>query len=212
MGANASYSGEITPSDATMKELDWSVQNNTGSATINSKTGELTPTSAGSIWVMAKATDGSDKNARLNVTIENVVTPDKPTITAGAGSTHQISDGKDMTFTCSGKLEDLTGIYVDGKLVEEKNYTKKSGSTILTLKASYLDTLSAGKHTLKFQYKDNISAETDFTITAKAGATPAKTNSPKTGDTSNTMLYLSLIVLSGCVVGFGFKKKKAFHK
>ena len=159
------------------------------------------------------------------------VKPDKPVISAGAGSIHQISNGKDMTLTCTGKLEDLEGIYVDGKLVDTSNYMLKSGSTILTLKASYLDALSAGSHTLKFQYKDNLSADTTFTITAKAdvinpekpadtvkpetGKTDAvikDTASPKTGDTSNTMLYFSLVLLSGCAVTFMIRRKKAINK
>ncbi|MDD2980825.1 MAG: X2-like carbohydrate binding domain-containing protein, partial [Hespellia sp.] len=146
------------------------------------------------------------------------VTPEKLVITAGAGSVHQISNGKDMTLTCTGKLEDLEGIYVDGKLVDKSNYTLKSGSTVLTLKASYLDTLSAGSHTLKFQYKDNLSADTTFTVTEK-NIEPTKPDtgkndtvikdaaSPKTGDTSNTMLYLSLVLLSGGAVVFVFKRK-----
>ncbi|MEG0092402.1 MAG: hypothetical protein RSA20_11315, partial [Oscillospiraceae bacterium] len=74
----------------------------------------------------------------------------------------------------TGALEDLTGIYIDGKSVDKNNYTLETGSTILKLKSSYLDTLSTGKHTLKFQYKDNASAETEFIITAKAGVTPEK--------------------------------------
>ncbi|MEG2687079.1 MAG: hypothetical protein RR954_08185, partial [Christensenellaceae bacterium] len=90
-----------------------------------------------------------------------------PVITAGAGSTYQISNGKDMTVTCTGALEDLTGIYIDGKSVDKNNYTLETGSTILKLKSSYLDTLSTGKHTLKFQYRDNASAETDFIIATK---------------------------------------------
>ena len=143
------------------------------------------------------------------------VIPEKPVISAGAGSTHQISNGKDMTLTCTGKLEDLKGIYIDGKLVDASNYTLKSGSTILTLKASYLDTLSAGSHTLKFQYKDSISADTTFIVTAKATepTNPAKdTVSPKTSDNSNTMLYSILVLLSGCTVAFVFRRKKQFNK
>ncbi|MGX8850723.1 leucine-rich repeat domain-containing protein [Amedibacillus sp. YH-ame10] len=42
--------------------------------------------------------------------------------------------------------------------------------------------------------------------------TPSKPNSPQTGDTSNTMLSLGLIVLSGSIVGYGVKKKKALRK
>ena len=126
-------------------------------------------------------------------------TPEKPVITAGSGATHQISNGKDMTITCSGKLEDLTGIYVDGKLVDPSNYTLKSGSTILTLKASYLDTLTAGKHTLKFQYKSNLSAETTITVQTKAGVS--------TGDTTNTKLYLGLIIVAGGVLVLNKRRK-----
>lgn len=33
-------------------------------------------------------------------------------------------------------------------------------------------------------------------------------DAPKTGDTSNVMLYFGLIALFGCVAGYGFKKKK----
>ncbi|MGX8850726.1 hypothetical protein [Amedibacillus sp. YH-ame10] len=42
--------------------------------------------------------------------------------------------------------------------------------------------------------------------------TPSKPTSPQTGDTSNTMLCLGLIVLSGSIVGYGVKKKKALSK
>ncbi|MGX8852554.1 LPXTG cell wall anchor domain-containing protein [Amedibacillus sp. YH-ame10] len=175
-----------------------------------------TKDNAGSITGTIVLTSGSETvEVTVNKLIEKLPapTPDRPTITVGnSGSNHQINNGKDMTFTCSGKLEDLTGVYVDGKLVDESNYTLLSGSTILTLKASYLDTLSTGKHTLKFQYKDNVSAETDFTIIAKSGVTPPKPSSPQTGDTSNTMLYFGLIILSGCIAGFGFKKKKILIK
>ncbi|MEF9920254.1 MAG: LPXTG cell wall anchor domain-containing protein [Erysipelotrichaceae bacterium] len=38
--------------------------------------------------------------------------------------------------------------------------------------------------------------------------TPAKPSTPETGDTSNNMLFLGLIVLSGCAAGFGLKNKK----
>lgn len=43
-----------------------------------------------------------------------------------------------LSITCDGALDKLTGIYVDGKLVDAANYTLQSGSTILTFNASYL--------------------------------------------------------------------------
>ncbi|MEG1301709.1 MAG: LPXTG cell wall anchor domain-containing protein, partial [Erysipelotrichaceae bacterium] len=166
-----------------------------------------TKDTAGSIKGTIVLTSGSKT---MEVTVDKLIeklttaTPDKPTITVGSGSNHQVNTSNDMTFTCSGKLEDLNGVYVDGKLVAESNYTLKSGSTILTLKSSYLDTLSVGKHILKFQYKDNVAAETNFTITTK-------TSTPNTGDTSNTMLCFGLMILSGCLAGYSLKKKKALR-
>ena len=60
------------------------------------------------------------------------------TITAGAGGTHELSIDGTLSITCDGALDKLTGIYVDGKLVDAANYTLQSGSTILTFNASYL--------------------------------------------------------------------------
>lgn len=39
-------------------------------------------------------------------------------ITAGAGSTHKTGGSDDLTFTCNGSLANLTGIYVDGTLLD----------------------------------------------------------------------------------------------
>lgn len=98
------------------------------------------------------------------------------TITVGDGSTHTADDSGNITITCNGPLEDLVSISVDGKVIDSSNYTLESGSTILTLKASYLNTLSAGNHTVTFTYKNGKTATA--TITIKEAA---KT-SPKTGD------------------------------
>ncbi|MEG0092403.1 MAG: LPXTG cell wall anchor domain-containing protein, partial [Oscillospiraceae bacterium] len=71
--------------------------------------------------------------------------------------------------------------------------------------ASYIVTVAKKALTLQEENKSMT----------KGGAVPSfgyKENAPKTGDTSNTMLYLGLIVLSGCVAGFGLKKKKYLSK
>ncbi len=180
-----------------------------------------TKDNAGSITGAIILTCGSES---VEVTVSKTINKLPPTQTNltitvdGNNSTYRISNGNDMTLTCSGTLEDFMGIYVDDKFVDASNYTLKSGSTILTLKSSFLDTLSVGNHTLKLLYKDDISANIDFTITTNidSGITDKKpeTNnktmaSPKTGDTSNTKLNLSLVVLSGCAVVLVSKRKKA---
>ena len=126
-------------------------------------------------------------------------------VTAGAGSTHKTGGNENMTFTCNGSLANLTGIYVDGTLLDPSNYTVKSGSTILTLKASYLNTLTTGTHTLKFQYKNDMSADTSFDIVKD----DYKSGTPETGDTTTMMLSFSMLIVSGGILAILLKKRKA---
>ncbi|WP_416325114.1 InlB B-repeat-containing protein [[Eubacterium] hominis] len=148
----------------------------------------------------------------LKVTMNSKATYDfsEIGITAGAGSTHTIGGKNDLTFTCNGSLDNLEGIYVDNTLVDPSNYTVKSGSTIMTLKASYLNTLSLGTHSLKFQYKKDMSAETSFKIvktdeentTVDENGTPIKNTGKTTSshDTTTFALFMSILVLSGVMV------------
>ena len=152
----------------------------------------------------------------VTATYQPLVEPYK--ITAGAGGSHQAGGGKDMVFACSGALEDLTGILVDGQLVDASHYHLRSGSTILTLKASYLDTLSVGTHTLRFEYKTQ-SVETSFKITAKADpvkpADPSnKAQNPGTGLTTGTVETgaFSFIGLSVLLLGTLFINRKVRNK
>ena len=62
----------------------------------------------------------------------------------------------------------------------------KEGSTIVTLKADYVATLSAGEHTIGI-VSTSGTATTTFTVNAKTVA-DNDTNSPQTGD--NSMMWL----------------------
>ena len=153
------------------------------------------------------------------------------TITTGAGGTYELSTDGTLTITCDGALDKLTGIYVNDKLVDAANYTLRSGSTILTFKASYLNTLSVGTYKVKFQYSDE-SAETTFVIkeasvkdtstqdtttqdtstqdttTQNTTAPSKKDDVPKTGDNTPIAWLFMIAVISGaCVCYFGRKKK-----
>lgn len=86
-------------------------------------------------------------------------------------------------------------MYIDGNLVDKNNYTSESGSTIITLKLSYLNKLSVGEHTLKVAFKDGAEVETKFTI--KKVKVPEATTNPKTFD--NITVYIALAIIS--VVG-----------
>lgn len=139
-------------------------------------------------------------------------------ITEGANSSwKQNSDGT-LKFVANGDFSKFTGVKVDGTLVAADKYTAVSGSTVITLKKDYLSTLSVGKHTLTIVYNDG-ECSTEFEIKAtstpsiitnagnNSGNTSSKVNkpdtsettSPKTGDTSNMLLWFIVLLVSGSV-------------
>ena len=53
-----------------------------------------------------------------------------------------------LSFRSTASFKKFKGVKVDGALIAEKNYTAESGSTIVALKPSYLETLALGYHTV----------------------------------------------------------------
>ena len=101
----------------------------------------------------------------------------------GANSNwEQNSDGS-LSIRGSGAFSKFVGVKVEGTLVDAKNYTVKEGSTIITLKASYLNTLSEETHTVEILWTDG-SASTNFTI--KADSSDNGNNNQNDTDNSNT--------------------------
>ena len=80
-------------------------------------------------------------------------------------------------------------VFVDGNLVDQKNYNSKEGSTIITLKKEYTDTLSAGKHILKVAVADG---ESTGTFTLLAAKTETETV-PKTLDNIGSSIAVCVI-------------------
>lgn len=113
-----------------------------------------------------------------------------PEITKGANAAWQKGD-EGLSFTSNAEFADFIKVQVDGKDLNAANYTVKEGSTIVTLKASYLDTLEAGEHKLAIVSKTGT-AETKFTVEKEAGS-----DTPKTDDSANMMMWLALMMLAG---------------
>lgn len=138
-------------------------------------------------------------------------------ITSGDGSTWK-ENNKDngLTFKVNGYHKKFAGIVINGTVVNKKYYEIEAGSTIITLKAEYLQTLHAGNYTLLVQYTDgSTDGEDTFTITKNESATPSDpTNptdpsSPKTGDNSHPVVWIGiLIVCAGIWMLLFFKKQK----
>ena len=138
-------------------------------------------------------------------------------ITSGDGSTWK-ENNKDngLTFKVNGYHKKFAGIVINGTVVDKKYYEIEAGSTIITLKAEYLQTLPAGNYTLLVQYTDgSTDGEDTFTITKNESATPSDpTNptdpsSPKTGDNNHPVVWIGiLIVCAGIWMLLFFKKQK----
>ena len=150
-------------------------------------------------------------------------TPNYKIIEGANGTWTQNRDGT-LVFRANGDFDKFTGIKIDGTLIDPKNYTAKSGSTIITLKADYLKTLSVGAHNLTVVYTDG-ECSTNFEVKQAASeqtkptegdksdtTTPTggkDTTSPQTGDNSNMLLWVALLFVSGAgVLGTTVYSKK----
>ena len=102
-------------------------------------------------------------------------------ILEGDGSQWSQETERGIAFRANGAVEKFKGLLVDGEPVDAEHYTVESGSTIVTLKESYLDTLPVGPHTLTFLYLDGETSGR-FEIQAKGGPDepdrPAETTPP----------------------------------
>ena len=142
-------------------------------------------------------------NMELEVVVEKIIYE----VTEGANQKYVITKNIEAKFKINADYSLFDGkVYVDGVLVDSKNYTSLSGSTIITFKKEFVDSLSAGEHTLKVTFTDGGEATTTFTV---ANIIP-EINNPKTGD--NIALYivtgvLSMIGLTGAGV-FAYRRKQ----
>ena len=139
---------------------------------------EATQTTDGNIeyWICTKCGSYfSDAGGTTAIKAADVVIPKKAAetpegeiktpyaITEGTGSSYALQSGSSLTVRGNGDFSKFTGIKVDGVQIGAENYEAKSGSTIVTLKSSYLDTLTAGTHSLEILWTDG-SASTAFAI------------------------------------------------
>ena len=156
----------------------------------------------------------SDENATTEITLDDTVIkaaghdykdgkctvceaidPDfKAVIIEGANGEWQKGTEDGLSFTSNAAFAHFLKVQVDGKDLDASDYTVKEGSTIVTLKAEYLETLSVGKHTLAI-VSETGTAETEFTI--KAAAVADDTQSPQTGDESNIALWIAVMLAAG---------------
>lgn len=136
---------------------------------------------------------------------------------------------EDLCITINGMFDEFVGLFMDGQQIDTGNYSVSEGSTIITLKPEYLNTLSVGTHALTAEYGD-VYADLSLDKTVKANLVVASVNEAsekaneasqgskdvqpqitaghpedakrvKTGDTSDIGLFTGLGVSSAITAG-----------
>lgn len=173
----------------------------------------------------------SDAAATKEITKAATVTAKlPPKITAGDGAAVMQGEKKELTFTSDASFADFVRVELDGTALEEKNYTKREGSTIITLNRDFVAALSVGEHTLaivsqhgtataKFtvKAKPTETAIPQPTVTPQPTAQPTPTVQPvspilRTGDTANPALWFALLIVSGgAAIGITVASRKKKH-
>ena len=81
----------------------------------------------------------------------------------GITDDYVLADGGDLTFRIDADIDTFQRLLVDGGEVSSEQYSVKSGSTIITIKESFMQTLDAGQHTVRSEFDEGF-AEVKFNI------------------------------------------------
>ena len=153
----------------------------------------------------------SDEKAEHEITLEDTIIAKLPKLISGANQEWTKGSKEGLTFKIDTDIKEFKKVLVDGKELKDTDYDIKSGSTILTLKPSFLYTLSAGKHKIRFEFNTG-SVEAYFTVKDKENS--IQTESANTGVQNKYGLWIVLLlVAAGGLAGFGIlSKRRKNHK
>ena len=173
---------------------------------------QLDDNGSGTIVVEGKAVKKDTAEPQANEPQANTSQSSNDTykIINGARSTWNGSTTEGLTIRGDGDFAKFAGVRVDGNWIPSAHYEAKSGSTIVTLKPSYLASLSEGEHTVDIMWIDD-SASTTFTVAANtAAAQPELDSVPKTGEgVMGWMPEILLLVAAGLTIMGALRLKKA---
>ena len=137
-----------------------------------------------------------------------------PKIIKGDGAKVTRGEKTALSFRSDADFSDFIRVEIDGKTLDAKNYTVKEESTIVTLNADYVSTLSVGTHTIGV-VSNNGTATATFTVEAKQTTgdkdnpnTGAQDDVPQTGDNSMMALWIAVLF----VFGFGVVATAVYGK
>lgn len=119
-------------------------------------------------------------------------------ITGAGGSTSKSTlttayYGSTYTIRSEAPYSEFQYLLIDGQRVPADSYTVKEGSTIITLKASYIQNLKTGNHNYSIVSK-----------TMQSDGTFNVTKAPRTGDGAKVILWILLLVAAAVAVAVIF--------
>lgn len=208
------------PFTVTVKDVDGATITPNGAVAVSyGEDKEFTITANSGYKLVKVLVDETDKTADMvgdtlkltnitsNINLEVVVEKIVYEVTEGANQKYTITKNSEAKFKINAdfRLFDDGKVYVDNELVDPKNYTAESGSTIITLKKEFVDTLSVGEHTLKVLFNDGGEAITTFNVAKVI----VPTDNPQTGDNIGFYVIsgiLSIVGLAGA--GIFYRRKQ----
>lgn len=208
------------PFTVTVKDVDGATITPNGAVAVSyGEDKEFTITANSGYKLVKVLVDGTDKlsdmvgdtlkltNITSDINLEVVVEKIVYEVTDGANQKYTITKNNEAKFKINAdfRLFDDGKVYVDNELVDPKNYTAESGSTIITLKKEFVDTLSVGEHTLKVVFNDGGEAITTFNV----ARVTVPTDNPQTGDNIGFYIIsgiLSIVGLAGA--GIFYRRKQ----
>lgn len=100
----------------------------------------------------------------------------------------------------------FVSVWIDGKKVDPKNYSGKSGSLELTVFKDYLKTLPSGEHKIEVEFKDG-KAEASITVPVY---TNEQKDSPKTSETAKVWIWLIFVAVASAALAMArvYSKKR----
>ena len=174
-------------------------------STSSGTTDPATSTSSGTTTDLATDTSSGTSGATMD--------PSAPTYKVIKGAEATVDGTTDYVVEVERSEDDehclsyFDWVAIDGVKLTEEQAPTSSGSTIVTIKAEYLKTLSEGKHTIVVNFVDN-SVSTTFTL--QSAAQKSGTAVPATGELQSPAMYLGIaLIVAACgVTGFVVMKKR----
>ena len=208
------------PFTVTVKDVDGATITPNGAVAVSyGEDKEFTITANSGYKLVKVLVDETDKTADMvgntlkltnitsNINLEVVVEKIVYEVIEGANQKYTITKNNEAKFKINAdfRLFDDGKVYVDNELVDPKNYTAESGSTIITLKKEFVDTLSVGEHTLKVLFNDGGEAITTFNVTKVT----VPTINPQTGDNIGFYIISGILTIVGLAgAGIFYRRKQ----